>query len=229
MNQPFPPIDEVAQNEDNVVADLLDRAGSLMDRGELTAVEALIESHPKHAERLRRAIATIAALGACDGLSSETAAPGPSGLPLPLADHRLGDFRIRREVGRGGMGVVYEAVQISLGRRVALKVLPYAALLDTRQRERFLNEARVAAGLHHTHIVPVYTVGSERGVYFYAMQFIAGRDLADVIAELRKDAGNHGEPSAADPDAPTVRDEQALIETLRQRGDCRGLGLRRRH
>jgi serine/threonine protein kinase/Tfp pilus assembly protein PilF len=106
------------------------------------------------------------------------ASPEP-GLPL-------GDFRILRETGRGGMGVVYEAVQLSLGRRVALKVLPFASTLDDRQLQRFKNEAQAAAGLHHTNIVPVYATGCERGVHFYAMQFIEGQPLADVIEELRR-------------------------------------------
>ena len=75
----------------------------------------------------------------------------------------LGDFRLLREVGRGGMGIVYEAEQISLGRRVALKILPLAAALDPRQHQRFLLEARAAACLHHPHIVPVYAVGSRAG------------------------------------------------------------------
>src|SRR5919201_1550115 len=88
----------------------------------------------------------------------------------------------RPEVGRGGMGVVYEAEQLSLGRRVALKVLPFAATMDPRQLQRFQNEARAAACLEHEHIVPVYAVGSERGVPFYAMQFVEGVTLAEVIA-----------------------------------------------
>src|SRR5437879_4735015 len=105
-------------------------------------------------------------------------------------------------MGRGGMGVVYEAVQISLGRRVALKVLPFAATLDPKQLQRFKNEAQAAAQLHHTSIVPVYAVGCERGVHYYAMQYIEGQTLAEVIADLRlqiadwkKDAGL---PAAAD-------------------------------
>src|SRR5207245_6329052 len=98
----------------------------------------------------------------------------------------FGDFRILREVGRGGMGVVYEAEQISLNRRVALKVLPFAAALDAKQLQRFRQEAHAAACLHHTGIVPVYAVGCERGVHFYAMQFIDGHDLAAVIRELRQ-------------------------------------------
>src|SRR5205809_220548 len=87
----------------------------------------------------------------------------------------LGDFKIVREIARGGMGVVYEAVQLSLGRRVALKVLPFAAALDAKHLHRFKTEAHAAAQLHHTNIVPVYAVGCERGMHFYAMQLIDGR------------------------------------------------------
>ena len=75
------------------------------------------------------------------------------------AGRPLGDFRLVREIGRGGMGVVYEAVQLSLGRRVAVKVLPLASALDSRHLQRFRNEAQAAAQLHHTNIVPVYAVG----------------------------------------------------------------------
>jgi hypothetical protein len=115
----------------------------------------------------------------------------------PLDEHgRLGDFDILREVGRGGMGVVYEAEQISLGRRVALKVLPFAAAMDPRQLQRFKHEAQAAAHLHHTNIVPVYSVGCERGVHFYAMQFIEGQTLAAVIEELRQQTN----AVKADPD-----------------------------
>ncbi|MDB5305772.1 MAG: serine/threonine protein kinase [Phycisphaerales bacterium] len=102
----------------------------------------------------------------------------------------LGDFRLMREIGRGGMGVVYEAVQLSLGRRVAVKVLPFAAALDSRHLQRFKNEAQAAAQLHHTNIVPVYAVGCERSVHFYAMQLIDGQSLSDVIRGLRA-AGGH--------------------------------------
>jgi len=112
----------------------------------------------------------------------------PSGLPAgppEMGAAPLGDFQIVREIGRGGMGVVYEAVQLSLGRRVALKVLPFAAALDIKQLQRFKTEAYAAAQLHHTNIVPVYAVGCERGMHFYAMQLIEGRTLSDLIEELR--------------------------------------------
>src|SRR5436305_10137512 len=83
------------------------------------------------------------------------------------------------------MGVVYEAIQLSLGRRVALKVLPFAAALDAKQLQRFKTEAHAAAQLHHTNIVPVYAVGCEQGTHFYAMQLIEGRSLDRVLAEMR--------------------------------------------
>ncbi|MBS0207283.1 MAG: serine/threonine protein kinase [Planctomycetes bacterium] len=113
----------------------------------------------------------------------------------------LGDFRIVRELGRGGMGVVYEAVQLSLGRQVALKVLPISAALDARQRQRFQNEAQAAALLHHSNIVPVYAVGCERGMHFYAMQLIEGRSLAEVIAEWKAKGEASASPSQAGPTA----------------------------
>jgi serine/threonine protein kinase len=111
--------------------------------------------------------------------------------PTPAPEQHtspLGDFQIVREIGRGGMGTVYEAIQLSLGRRVALKVLPFAAALDAKHLQRFKTEAYAAAQLHHTHIVPVYAVGCERGMHFYAMQLIEGRSFADVIDELRQES-----------------------------------------
>jgi serine/threonine protein kinase len=113
---------------------------------------------------------------------------------------QLGDFRLLREVGRGGMGVVYEAEQISLRRRVALKVLPFAAAIDPRQLQRFKNEAMAAAHLRHENIVPVFAVGSERGVHYYAMQFIEGQSLAALIGELRRLTGD---PTRQPPAAPS--------------------------
>ena len=98
---------------------------------------------------------------------------------------QLGEYRIIREVGRGGMGVVYEAEQISLGRRVALKVLPFAAAIDPKQRQRFQIEAHAAAQLNHPHIVAIFGVGCDRGVHYYAMQFVEGRSLASILDDLR--------------------------------------------
>jgi serine/threonine protein kinase len=149
--------------------------------GERPAVEEYIARYPQAAEVLRPVLASLGLLDLSrsgrDGSPGETSTSEAAGT--------LGDFRILREVGRGGMGVVYEAEQISLGRRVALKVLPFASTLDAKQLQRFKNEAQAAAGLHHTNIVPVFATGCERGVHYYAMQFIEGQTLAQVIADLR--------------------------------------------
>lgn len=110
-------------------------------------------------------------------------------IPEGFSAEPLGDFQLVREIGRGGMGVVYEAIQLSLGRKVAIKVLPFAAALDARQLQRFRNEAQAAAALHHPHIVPVYGVGCERGVHFYVMQLIEGQNLATLISEQRQEPG----------------------------------------
>src|SRR5207249_9997215 len=123
-------------------------------------------------------------------------APTPEDDPGPRPGV-LGDYRILREVGRGGMGVVYEAEQLSLRRRVALKVLPFAATLDPRQLARFRNEAQAAAQLHHSNIVPVHAVGCERGVHYYAMQLIEGQSLAVMIQELRRAGDNGAVPASA--------------------------------
>jgi tRNA A-37 threonylcarbamoyl transferase component Bud32 len=190
---------------------------------------------PDRQALLARFPAIATALAEClDGLELvQQAAPHlqPSGAEQPVAPEvaaalhwggPLGDYRILREVGRGGMGVVYEAEQLSLGRRVALKVLPVAAALDARQLQRFKNEAQAAARLHHTNIVPVYAVGSERGVHYYAMQFIDGHSLAALIEELRqqqrdKETGRQGDKetkTAGQTVAPETRSPRVGSVTL---------------
>jgi serine/threonine protein kinase len=104
---------------------------------------------------------------------------------------RLGDFRIVREIGRGGMGIVFEAEQESLARHVAIKVLPRHALLAPESLKRFHRGARIAAGLHHTNIVSVFGVGQHEGLHYYVMQYIRGVGLDRVIDRLA-----HGEPLA---------------------------------
>src|SRR5271168_2421488 len=101
------------------------------------------------------------------------------------ASSRLGEYRLLREIGRGGMGVVYEAEQEALGRHVALKVLPFQARTNPIYLQRFRREARSAARLHHTNIVPVFDVGECDGTCYYAMQLIQGQGLDEVLAQLR--------------------------------------------
>lgn len=125
---------------------------------------------------------------------------------------QLGDFRILRELGRGGMGIVYEAEQISLGRRVALKVLPFAAMLDKQQLARFKNEARAAATLDHPNIVAVYSVGVDRGVHYYAMQLVEGQSLAQVVAQLK--ARNEDRAARSEHIQSAIRIPQSEIATV---------------
>jgi serine/threonine protein kinase len=169
---------------DSLVGKVADEFLTRLERGERPDVEAYAARYPEAAPVLRKVLASLQVLDlSLAGLSNAAGETGES-----TVSGTLGDFRLIREVGRGGMGIVYEAEQISLGRRVALKVLPFAATLDPRQLQRFHNEARAAAGLHHTNIVPVHAVGCERGVHYYAMQFIEGRTLAELIAQQRRAA-----------------------------------------
>jgi Protein kinase domain len=128
---------------------------------------------------------------------------GPADRLLAPALEQLGDYRILREIGRGGMGVVYEAEQVSLGRRVALKLLPPQMLRDLKQKHRFEREARSAAKLHHTNIVPVFGVGEHEETPYYVMQFIQGQSLDQVLAELRQmQARKPSQLSCSVDDAP---------------------------
>jgi serine/threonine protein kinase len=176
---------------------------ALIEAGTAPDRPAFVARYPDVAAVLSECLEGLAFVHAVAPELSEPVAGGPAAGGESLTG-TLGDFRLIREVGRGAMGIVYEAEQISLGRRVALKVLPFAATMDPRQLQRFHNEARAAAGLHHTNIVPVYAVGCERGVHYYAMQFIDGRTLADFIAEQRS-----GPPS----EVPTMPEAEAAAAT----------------
>jgi serine/threonine protein kinase/tetratricopeptide (TPR) repeat protein len=181
-----------------VVAEITDR----LHGGESVDVAGYITRYPELADRLRPLLAALdllARFSSSGGAGEESA--GAVGVEEMCGT--LGDFRIVREVGRGGMGIVYEAEQISLGRRVALKVLPFAATMDPRHLQRFHNEARAAASLDHPHIVHVHAVGCERAVHFYAMQFIDGQTLAATIADLRQRGGKPAIPQEQ-PTTPHV-------------------------
>ncbi|HEY8504103.1 MAG TPA: protein kinase [Gemmataceae bacterium] len=163
---------------------------------------ALADRFPGLAEAIAPYLDALDMVHAAAPLLNESGNGRPPAREEGLPSEPLGDFRIEREIGRGGMGVVYEAVQLSLGRRVALKVLPFAAALDEKHLRRFKNEAQAAAYLHHTNIVPVYAVGSERGVHYYAMQLIEGQSLAEVIEDLRRGVGASGHRPGSEPTGP---------------------------
>jgi serine/threonine protein kinase/Tol biopolymer transport system component len=143
------------------------------------------------------------------------------GSPEHGEERRLGDYRIIREIGRGGMGTVFEAVQGSLGRRVALKVLPGTFAIDPRRIERFRREARATARIHHPAIVPVYDVGEAEGTHFYAMEYIEGATLDAMIETARKESANpmpRKHRSTSDPSyiADAVERTAVLAEGLEE-------------
>jgi len=174
----------VSRSDDIRVVAALEEYCQLLQCGQRPSRAEFLARHQAIADDLAGRLDGIEFIqGAGGQFVSTGAADWANEDPLPSA--RLGEYRIIREVGRGGMGIVYEVEHIPLGRRVALKVLPSAASLDPRQRQRFQVEAQAAALLHHEHIVPVFGIGCDRGVHYYAMQFIDGRSLADLIRDLQ--------------------------------------------
>ncbi|RKY18688.1 MAG: hypothetical protein DRQ55_12665 [Planctomycetota bacterium] len=169
--------DSLEEIQDGVLEQL--HAGEPIDR------QRLLAAHPEHVE----------ALAAFLTLMDEIEQPPPERQPMPS---RLGDFRILSEIGRGGMGVVYEAEQVSLGRRVALKLLPPALQHDRRLVGRFRREAEAAGRLRHPNIVPVYACGEAGGTPFFAMERVQGTSLAQIIEDRRegRDGGAPVEPAA---------------------------------
>jgi serine/threonine protein kinase/WD40 repeat protein len=152
-------------------------------RGERPDPNEYAERYPELAEQIRElfpALAMMEQFGSVAGEAPKGEVAGVAAVP-----RQLGEYRILREIGRGGMGVVYEAVQESLGRHVALKVLPLHHLMTPTHLERFEREAKAAARLHHTNIVPVFGIGVHEGVHYYAMQFIQGQALDTVLHEVR--------------------------------------------
>jgi serine/threonine protein kinase/tetratricopeptide (TPR) repeat protein len=110
---------------------------------------------------------------------------------------RMGDFRLLRQIGKGGMGIVYEAEQASMDRRVALKVLRAGMPADQKSILRFLREAKVAGKLQHPHIVPVHQMGVEGGTPFFVMEFVEGETLDEILRRLRHHGGPDSSPAAA--------------------------------
>lgn len=164
--------------------------------GDRPSLTEYIDKHPELAEDIREFFPAMVEIEVV-----KAAADGPStddDIQLPPIEH-LGDFRILREIGHGGMGVVYEAEQVSLGRRVALKLLTQRMLRDGVQKRRFEREAKAAARLHHTNIVPVFGSGEHEGTPYYVMQFIQGLGLDVVTEEIaRLDSGQSAVASRHD-------------------------------
>lgn len=182
------PLDDLTPEQQARLVEVLEGYMKDLDQGREPDMDRAAAEHPELAEPLAVCLDSVNFLHrAALGFECAEANEEP---PRHTVQRQIGDYRIVREIGRGGMGVVYEAQQTSLNRRVALKVLPFAAVLDQRQIARFENEARAAAQLHHPHIVPVFAVGCERGVHYYAMQYVEGQPFDTAIEEM-------GRPGAA--------------------------------
>jgi eukaryotic-like serine/threonine-protein kinase len=169
---------------EQIIEAAIDRAKN----GQAVDVQQVAALHPEYADQLQTLLPTIEMLMRLGKGNAPPASRSAinGNVPLPVGRQELlGDFRLLREIGRGGMGVVYEAEQLSMGRRVALKILPFAAVAQDKSLQRFRNEVRAAAALDHPHIVSVYSVGEERGVHYYAMQLVRGQSLAQLIQHLR--------------------------------------------
>jgi tetratricopeptide (TPR) repeat protein/predicted Ser/Thr protein kinase len=154
-------------------------------RGESPSIAEYAKAHPEHAGRIRDLLPSVAMMERLKRRLRESR-DDSAGLHEPALES-LGEYRIVRELGRGGMGIVYEAYQESLARHVALKVIPRQGLLDAKRRQRFQREAMAIAQLHHTNIVPIFAVGEQDGLPYYAMQYIRGSGLDRLLEHWRRD------------------------------------------
>ncbi len=174
------PFDEVAE-------DFVERCR----RGESPSISEYELRYPEHARRIRELLPSVAMM---EQLKRRVrSAKDPDSDWSDSFPERMGDYRLIRELGRGGMGIVYEAVQESLGRHVALKVIPRHGVLDAKRRMRFQREAQAVARLHHTNIVPIFAVGEHEGLPYYAMQYIRGEGLDQLLVRWRQTKAHRDE------------------------------------
>ncbi len=167
---------QLTEPQQERLTEILDDYLRRMEAGDVQDRSDLIAANPDLAEALQEYLTKLDELNRLvvgEPRSSE------------IIGKQLGDYRLVRELGRGGMGIVYLAQQISLDRMVAVKLLPFASLLEPKYIERFKNEARAAAQLEHPNIVPVYSIGQDDGIHYYAMRYINGQSLDKVISSAR--------------------------------------------
>ncbi len=151
-------------------------------RGENPKIQHYIAANRQHADQISALFPAMIAMEELKA-SNNPASDRPIRLHVDRLE-RLGDYRIIREIGHGGMGIVYEAEQQSLHRRVAVKVFPKQSIGDSNQLKRFQREAETIGALHHTNIVPVFGVGEQDGLHYFVMQFLEGVALDAMIHGL---------------------------------------------
>ena len=179
----------VPEDEQHPVDQLAEEFAERIRSGESPQIDEYCGSHPEHAEMIRAVFPSIQMVERASQReeqhrrSGQSESGSASMLSMPQT---LGDFQLIREIGRGGMGVVYEALQKSLKRHVALKVISALIAGSEKQLRRFRREAESVASLHHSNIVPVYGIGEDHGLQYYAMQLIDGVTLAEIVNHLRR-------------------------------------------
>jgi serine/threonine protein kinase len=210
--------------DDSLLGQLAEEFTHRVREGKLPDIEEYARRHPELAGRIRELFPTLMLLEGMAATGDSGAAEAPPSLLSPGSV--FGNYRIEREIGRGGMGIVYEAIHVLLEKRVALKVLPVRTQADAGHLERFFREARTAAGLHHTNIVPVFDVGQVAGTPYFAMQYIEGRGLDQILrimqsaadqspfavspSDSTRDAAS-GAPSAAGQEIPACEKEKQAV------------------
>lgn len=212
--------DATSRNLDDLLPELIEEFHSIENVAE-SDVMAIANRYPDHADEIRSTLGMLLALDELDDNAFRPDQPRPE----PML-HTIGDFQLVREIGRGGMGIVYEARQLTVERTVAVKLLPFATLADETRLRRFKNEIRAIGTLQHPNIVQIHSVGQERGIHYFAMQYVDGPSLAEVLRSLRRNT----EPvevqvtpiAAADSqelknDNDTLHELQAGITTQRSR------------
>ncbi|HEY2838873.1 MAG TPA: serine/threonine-protein kinase [Pirellulales bacterium] len=213
---------ETSATDRDLIEKLADSFMASFRAGQCPSVDAYVAQYPELAGQLRDLITALIVLEQNAPHRQRLDAPPNSSIRGGVP-REIGEFTIVRELGRGGMGIVYEAVQQSLGRHVALKVLSSPGLMNSVHLERFRVEARSAGRLHHSHIVPVFGVGEHEGLHYYAMQYIPGKSLDLVIDELRKLRSGQALDGAPTPgsDEPTRSLASGLLsDAFRDKEAC---------
>ena len=175
-----PETEQAADRFDEVAEEFVERCR----RGESPSISEYESRFPEHAEKIRHLLPSVAMIEQLKQrvrYSKESSSDWSQTFP-----DRMGEYRLIRELGRGGMGIVYEAVQESLGRHVALKVIPRHGIREAKRRMRFQREAQAVAKLHHTNIVPIFAIGEHDGLPYYAMQYIRGEGLDQLLDKWRE-------------------------------------------
>jgi serine/threonine protein kinase/outer membrane protein assembly factor BamD (BamD/ComL family) len=177
----------MSTEERHPVEVLAEEFSARLRQGQQPSIEEYVSRSPEHAATIRAVLGPIATMENVAEAERANRSFESRTSRLLRQHERLGDFRIVRQIGRGGMGIVYEAIQESLARPVALKVLSPGVAGTSDQLRRFRQEAESASKLHHTNIVPVYGIGECEGLNYYAMQFIRGITLSEVIQRFARD------------------------------------------